>query len=917
MVSLRSRTGCRRLIRPLAGLAATAVLWSVQPAPGASASAGVASGSVFIDESLHPLAGVTMQLVDGAGSVVATTVTDANGDYSFGGPAGAYTVRQVQPPTYLPGAVEPDNEITVTLADDTTVPDLDFSETVTRKQVCATPGSPAPVFGLVSGSPILEWDSVTRSRIPSTIPAVPSSINTSGQFNALMVDPVQRRIVIEVNPAVAGKAAFLAAYDERKGGWYRASNDIMYDNGGVATKLTGNVPRGGFGPDGVGYLAFAYVGGGLAWKITPNGAFDYEVTEIEWLSEHPISGATSGDLAFDASGRGWFLAGAASGSPSGVTMQLSRFTPSETPGVRSAVDPYLRLTYNGGDVPTAWNLTGFAFGGDGYGYITTNNGSPRGMYRFDLATGVLTRIDPSDTTYAGLNWYDAGSCAHPAVDATLGVVKEVVAESGSAPGIAEPGETLTYAIRVTNTGAIAQTLPGSAVTETIPAHTSAAGAGDSFSFVAGAPAGTTGTATGQTQLAPGAHLDLTLRVVVDATLPSGPVSIVNLVGVARADCAEEDCVATIGGGGAISGSVFEDGTAAPVAGTTLTLLDGSGAAVAVTVTDAAGRYAFAHLTPGVYTVVEAQPAGYEPGIVVPGNSIDVTLPLGGSSTGNDFSEMRLASVGDRVWNDLDADGIQDDGEPGLGGAVVELLGTGGAVVASTVSAADGSYGFSGVRPGSYRVRFATPAGLVAAPVETAPSDVGSDADGDGRSPAVTLVSGDARTDIDAGFFAPGSVSGTAWTDANGDGIVGVNEPPIAGATVTLTGTDLFGNPVSLTSTTGADGSYSFADVLPGSYTVTVSGVARPMPVDVAAGRPEVRDFRFVPVAHPVPPAPPPSPGDALLGGGSRHAAGLAVTGGGPGLAIAGIALAVAGAAVLVVRRRTHPRRAPGSGPRGL
>jgi hypothetical protein len=55
-----------------------------------------------------------------------------------------------------------------------------------------------------------------------------------------------------------------------------------------------------------------------------------------------------------------------------------------------------------------------------------------------------------------------------------------------------------------------------------------------------------------------------------------------------------------------------------------------------------------------------------------------------------------ASVGDRVWKDLDADGLQDIGEPGIGGIPVTLerLDTGIVVETwTTVTSANGSYLF--------------------------------------------------------------------------------------------------------------------------------------------------------------------------------------------------------------------------------
>lgn len=53
-----------------------------------------------------------------------------------------------------------------------------------------------------------------------------------------------------------------------------------------------------------------------------------------------------------------------------------------------------------------------------------------------------------------------------------------------------------------------------------------------------------------------------------------------------------------------------------------------------------------------------------------------------------------ASIGDFVWNDLDLDGIQDAGEPGIPGVTVTLNGTTGSgapVTSSTTTGANGDY----------------------------------------------------------------------------------------------------------------------------------------------------------------------------------------------------------------------------------
>jgi hypothetical protein len=57
-------------------------------------------------------------------------------------------------------------------------------------------------------------------------------------------------------------------------------------------------------------------------------------------------------------------------------------------------------------------------------------------------------------------------------------------------------------------------------------------------------------------------------------------------------------------------------------------------------------------------------------------------------------------IGDFVWNDLNKNGIQDAGEPGIAGAQVVLT---GAANTTTTTNANGSYLFSGLCAGSYTV----------------------------------------------------------------------------------------------------------------------------------------------------------------------------------------------------------------------
>lgn len=89
----------------------------------------------------------------------------------------------------------------------------------------------------------------------------------------------------------------------------------------------------------------------------------------------------------------------------------------------------------------------------------------------------------------------------------------------------------------------------------------------------------------------------------------------------------------------------------------------------------------------------------------------------------------------------------------------------------------------------------------------------------GSSVGVSLSGNQAYTQADFGFIEAGEVSGHVFHDANSNGVFDAGETPLPNVTVTLTGTDLNGNPVSLTTTTDAAGEYEFV-APPGNYTIT-------------------------------------------------------------------------------------------------
>jgi hypothetical protein len=71
-----------------------------------------------------------------------------------------------------------------------------------------------------------------------------------------------------------------------------------------------------------------------------------------------------------------------------------------------------------------------------------------------------------------------------------------------------------------------------------------------------------------------------------------------------------------------------------------------------------------------------------------------------------------------------------------------------------------------------------------------------------------------------GVFTPSTLGGTVFKNS------GADHKGVGGLTVVLTGVNDAGQTITLTTTTAADGSYTFAGLLPGTYNVTVLGTKK-------------------------------------------------------------------------------------------
>ena len=243
--------------------------------------------------------------------------------------------------------------------------------------------------------------------------------------------------------------------------------------------------------------------------------------------------------------------------------------------------------------------------------------------------------------------------------------------------------------------------------------------------------------------------------------------------------------------------------------------------------------------------------------------------------GNGLGDLELlcdaapVQIGNRVWIDSNANGVQDPGEPAVAGVTVHLYNGANTLVGTALTDSSGTYYFSSnvskpaagdgtnvggglVTGAPFTIRLDKPQDYVAGVGPLAPYDLTAATQASGgsgsQSTAVdsnaTLVSSypqisvPARTPgqnnhtFDVGFITtanptwPGAIlvgmGNFTWVDGNSNGIQDPGEPALAGVQVQLldasgnVATDALGNAVAPV-TTDAQGAYFIGNLLPGTY----------------------------------------------------------------------------------------------------
>jgi hypothetical protein len=126
-----------------------------------------------------------------------------------------------------------------------------------------------------------------------------------------------------------------------------------------------------------------------------------------------------------------------------------------------------------------------------------------------------------------------------------------------------------------------------------------------------------------------------------------------------------------------------------------------------------------------------------------------------------------AALGDFVWHDVNKNGIQEAGEPGIAGVTVKLFDCASNLLASTTTNASGLYLFNNLAPGGYSVQFVLSTGY-AFTLQNQGADDAKDSDAStstGMTGCYTLAAGETNLTVDAGMFQPPRFAGETATGA--------------------------------------------------------------------------------------------------------------------------------------------------------
>jgi len=233
------------------------------------------------------------------------------------------------------------------------------------------------------------------------------------------------------------------------------------------------------------------------------------------------------------------------------------------------------------------------------------------------------------------------------------------------------------------------------------------------------------------------------------------------------------------------------------------------------VTDKYGCASFEILKAGIYKVTEESRLGWLWVSPASGETWEMWVHSGSEIGPIPFYNFKKGTIYGYKWNDLNGDGVWDDGEPPLANWEIWFEGSlypYGWMTGSTTTNENGYYEFTGLPPGTYNVWEIVQEGWIKTYSREMPVDVW----------------GHSEIRADFGNFKKGCIDGYKYEDVNGNGVYDPDvdkaksgwtiDLDITGSKVTPEGVISFETLIAWT-TTDANGYYKFCGLGPGTYVV--------------------------------------------------------------------------------------------------
>ena len=268
------------------------------------------------------------------------------------------------------------------------------------------------------------------------------------------------------------------------------------------------------------------------------------------------------------------------------------------------------------------------------------------------------------------------------------------------------------------------------------------------------------------------------------------------------------------------------------------LYDENNKFIAETKTVSTGQYLFRNLVPGNYYVIFEMPSNYKvsPQLIANNTSKDSNAnPSSGKTkifrlfAGRDDKSIDMGlyqettKVGDRVFYDLNKNGIQDNGENGVANVVVKLYSAdNGTLIKTTKTSASGIYLFEDITPSEYYIVFIKPAGYTITDAGKGTQEKDSNPDKSGRTENFTLNAGTQNSSIDMGVYQNVvSFGDKVFLDTNHNGLQDIGEKGVRDVKVTIVSAN---SDFKKSMLTDENGNYLFTHLSAGEYSAEFSDI---------------------------------------------------------------------------------------------